>query len=231
MAYFVEESTIEAVTNLSLKMGKINKKLIKNTKKSSSKVVDLKKKFNIKDCFVKLNRIEVKRDERIELTFNLKIRKNVVQIGKKKLFLSDPSQKINVSLGVEKFDIVVKCCNIVKLQNNNVKSLNDLIDAAWRKVKKENRNNEIHVGDIVLGKMKGFKPWPARVESFTKTKTSSTLYFFGTHNRGPVAVSELVAFNSTHEVIRLMLLRIGLEGYHKGIIEAEKILGVPEDCQ
>lgn len=210
-------------------MGKINKKLIENKKKSSLNVIGLKKKYNIKDCVVKLNRINIEKVEKFDFNINVRIRKNVVNIGKKQLFLTDPAQRLNISLGIQNCDIVMKCCNIIKPKKVVVKSLNNFIDDAWRKIKMDNIGNEVRVGDIVLAKMTGFKPWPAKVESFTKNKAGSRVFFFGTNNRGPVRANEIVQLERTNDVIRLLLLRNNLHGFLKGVIEAERILGIPQE--
>lgn len=143
-------------------MGKINNKIQnKNTKKSEKKS---KQTFNIKDCFVKLHRIDDnKKIQRDTYKIDVKIRKNIVNVGEKQLKLAN-NTNINIGLSFRLNEAIVKCCNIVesvapsKPVTSKAKSLNQIIDAEWRKAKIHHNRGKIEIGDIVMGKMKGYTP-------------------------------------------------------------------------
>lgn len=228
--------TICAESNISSKMTKIYKKLTVKEKKTPIKIKKLKKQYNIKEFSIKLNRMDpslVKnhRHHSIEVS----IQKNVLNIGTKKLLLSKgTAQSINIGLNLKSSNIVTYCTlNEIKQSmainvplKTTVKSLNQLIDIEWRSTKYANRD-EIQLNQIVLAKMRGYSPWPGSVQGFTKNKKRAHLYFFGTNNTGSVDVAEIVHFEKSIEVVRLLLLR-PLNGFLKAVLEAERILGIDE---
>lgn len=119
----------------------------------------------------------------------------------------------------------------MRSDNTIGKSLNQLIEEAWRVSKKQKKEKNIVFSEhqIVLAKMKLYSPWPAKILSFTRNGKSSTVYFYGTHNSGRVNESELVNIEDAQELIRLLLLRQNLHGFRKGILEVEHEMNVPEE--
>lgn len=109
-------------------------------------------------------------------------------------------------------------------------SLQRVIDDTFSSMTKrfQESNKKLMIGDAVLGRMRGYPPWPARIRSFTKDKKSVGCYFYGTNNNGPVNVSKIVPIEDTHEVIRLIAIR-NPYNFKKGVRELELELGIPEN--
>lgn len=221
-------------------MGKLNKKL-ENRKKPQRQIVTNKNKIDriaTKDCFVtliKMSQRELKMyknaEEIISKSFDLRITDDCLHFGKQKQRIVDSTLNIEFSnkseLKLKLNKILDDCCTISK-PLVKPKSLAQLTEAAWRKCKLDNKTLELENGQIVLGKMRGYSPWPARLCGFSKNKKRVQLYFFGTNNNGSVDIGETVAFEFTTEVIKLLLLR-PLPSFYKAVREAECVLGIAED--
>lgn len=112
----------------------------------------------------------------------------------------------------------------------NQKSLNSLINDAWRNCKKrfQSSGQVINVGDFVLAKMKSYSPWSAQVKGYSKNMKRVQVHFYGTNNEGTVDASEIVPFDICEKVVRLLLLR-RISMFHKSIFEIERILAVPSE--
>lgn len=63
----------------------------------------------------------------------------------------------------------------------------------WEACKKKVNKEKLTVGAIAFAKQKGYSPWPCRIISFTKTRSSATVEYFG-YNRltGSVKLNEIV---------------------------------------
>lgn len=109
-------------------------------------------------------------------------------------------------------------------------SLQRIIDDTFESITKKfaESKKELNIGDIVLGRMRGYTPWAARICSFTKDKKSAGCYFYGSHNNGPVNTSKMVPFKDGFEVIRLIAIRDPYD-FVKGIKEVELEIGIPDD--
>lgn len=92
----------------------------------------------------------------------------------------------------------------------------------------EKSNVQLNIGDLILAKMSGFAPWPAKITSFTKDKRRAICYFFGSHNNGPVGVKQIIPFKDGFDTIRLVKMR-HLTHFEKGISEIEIEHGIPKD--
>lgn len=87
---------------------------------------------------------------------------------------------------------------------------------------------QLSVGDAVVVRMRGFLPWPGRVQSIGPNNKTVNCYFFGTHNSGPVGSKNIMTFDGAKETIRLVALR-SPKDYVKGVKEMEIERGVPEE--
>lgn len=87
---------------------------------------------------------------------------------------------------------------------------------------------QLSVGDAVIARMRGFHPWPGRIQSIMPKSKRINCYFFGTHNTGPVGSKNIMPFDGARETIRLVVLR-SPKGYVKGVKEIEIEYGVPEE--
>lgn len=211
-------------------MAKINK----NLKKEEVLKKKTQKKYNLKHLTVNLTRmtsneyqIYSKSDQIIVKNFSLKITDNTLELG-------DTTKKshtgtFNISIRKRLSELVMEHCEVLP-KFSTVKSLNQLIEGAWRSNKKGFLHSErlLKVDDIVIAKMRGYPPWPGQLASFTKNKKRASVYFFGTHNTGSVDVTEIVPIEFCHEVIRLLLLR-KMGEFYKAVAETEVLLKVPDN--
>lgn len=86
----------------------------------------------------------------------------------------------------------------------------------------------LQIGDLVLARMRGYWPWPGRVENFSSNNKIVGCYFFGTHNRGPVGSKNVLPFVDASETVRLACVNPP-DIYMKAIKEVEYECGVPEE--
>lgn len=221
-------------------MAKFNKRL-ENKKKVQSKILTTKNKINrpeTKDCFVTLVKMSKREVEMYENTdkiickhFDLRITKIFLTFGNQKQQAVDSTfniefNKSGLVLGLNK--ILDDCCTAITKPQAKPKTLAQMTEAVWRKCKIDNKSLEFENGQIVLGKMKGYSPWPGMIRKFSKNNKRVQLYFFGTNNNGSVDVTETVAFEASSEVIKLLVLR-QLPSFCKAVLEAESILGIPQE--
>lgn len=68
----------------------------------------------------------------------------------------------------------------------------------WEALKKQKRD-KVQVNDIVCARMAGHRPWPGKVNSFSKKGT--LIEFFGTHNSGYVKQTEIIPFHLCKDVL------------------------------
>lgn len=223
---------------------------IKKANKSSNKI-------KLKECFIKLDRIDhlisrVEGGKKFEYTqhFDIQIKGGTLKINSHSINES-PGRVFNINMKIKSDRIVVmpcgksgkstiahssaltqlisEQCQIIKKPPIQIaKTLNQLIDEAWRELKKEKKRNKVVLveDEPVMAKMSGFPAWPARIISFTKNRKGTTTYFYGTHNAGPVPEDQIVQFDGAQNIIRLLLLR-RLDGFAKGVREIEIEKNVP----
>lgn len=115
---------------------------------------------------------------------------------------------------------------------NNRKASSETVENAIKRTFKKSlkdfkdSQNELAVGDFVLARMRGFKPWPAKITSLTKK--GAVCYFYGSHNNGPVSLNEIIPFFEGLESIRLIRIRPPKD-FEKGIREIEIENNIPEE--
>lgn len=75
-----------------------------------------------------------------------------------------------------------------------------------------------------------YAAWPAKINTFTKSRSSAEVYFYGSHNIGKrIAAADIIPFDNAHQLIRFLLLRPNLADFCKGIKEVEIELNIPEE--
>lgn len=90
-----------------------------------------------------------------------------------------------------------------------------------------NKNVLIEVGQLVLAKQKYSVPWPSQI--LTVKKDSVHVYFFGDERCGLVQKCDLFSIADSRDIIINCLNRKNeIADYRKGIIQMERILGVPD---
>lgn len=115
-------------------------------------------------------------------------------------------------------------------RTQNVPTLQHFIDATFQKQLKifHESGKQLNVGDAVVARMKGYLPWPGRVENFTSNNKTVNCYFFGTHDSGLVGSKNIIPFSFALETVRLVCLR-SPNRYIKGVMEIEMACGVPDE--
>lgn len=108
------------------------------------------------------------------------------------------------------------------------KTIAELANDAWKlcKFNSKRTNIPLEIGQFVMAKMKSYAPWAAKITGFTQNRKKAYVYFYGTHNSGSVEVNEIILFQDSDQVIRMLLLR-HLDCFSKGIKEIEIELGIP----
>lgn len=84
------------------------------------------------------------------------------------------------------------------------------------------------VGQIVLAKMRSYRPWPAVILKEDK-KTVFWVRFLGKHSEGSVKKCECVLFENAIECVA-EYLKNPVDDYNRAIREAEVIMGVPSNA-
>lgn len=87
---------------------------------------------------------------------------------------------------------------------------------------------QLKIGDLILARMKGYDPWPARILGFKSNNKLIKCYFFGAHNTGDVGAKSAIPFDAAFETVRLVCLR-NSNDFIKGIKEIEIESCVPEE--
>lgn len=85
---------------------------------------------------------------------------------------------------------------------------------------------QLKKADLVLARMRGYDPWPARIIEYSKNMKSIKCFFFGAHNIGPVGFKQVIPFADAFQTVRLVCLR-KKQHFEKGIKEIEIECGVP----
>lgn len=97
--------------------------------------------------------------------------------------------------------------------------------SALRKIGQLNKNIQIEIGGIVLAKQKFSVPWPSQIRAIKKD--SVDVFFFGDGRTGPVKKCDLYSISDSKEIM-ISCLKRNIFNYKKGIIEMERIFGVPD---
>lgn len=118
-------------------------------------------------------------------------------------------------------------------QNNRMDSaptLENAIKSTFQKSLKEFKETKqnLSIGDFVLARMRSYKPWPAKIVSFSKNMSSIRVHFYGSHNEGSVSSKEIIPFSDAFSTIRLIKIQ-NPKDFVKGVREIEIENGIPEE--
>lgn len=214
--------------------------------KKESKIQKNKKKYNLKECFVKLEKIDhLLRPKTTQNTHthSLKvfIKKNHLTVNN--VAIEESAHRVfNIGLHV-KFDRVIIETSInskpvskgavfeeKESTESSFPSIHMITNNAWRRcLAASKRNGTILLeGQHVIAKMKSYCPWPARILAFNANKKRAKVHFYGTQQEGTVDSKDIALFNDASKVIRLLLLRKNtLDSFEKGIREVELENSIP----
>lgn len=97
---------------------------------------------------------------------------------------------------------------------------------ALLKKNQPSKNVSIEIGQLVLAKQKFSVPWPSKIMSIKKD--SVHVYFFGDGRCGSVKKCDLFSICDSKEIM-INCMKRNITDYRKGIIEMERISGVPDN--
>lgn len=206
-----------------------------------------KDNFKLKECIVKLDKMKNSFVQRwlnppgASFSFNIAIKNNVFKINGTEIEPVAPSVydiclkisrgEISMEKTIEK-NIEMKTSSTgIQTKQCITKTIIQLVNENWVQTKREKKSSKILLkeNDLIMGKMKGYSPWPGKIICFSKNRKSAQVYFYGTHNQGSVLEAEMTLFQYSHDVIRLQLLRPLLIDFRKGIREAEIEMQIPDE--
>lgn len=200
-----------------------------------------------KECSVKLHKMSESFIRRWlkpnTFSINIGIKNNRLQANNVEISSVSPSV-FNIDVRIKHGNLLINEQNfraadtspvsIIPVQKQPVqhieKTLIQLVNESWAETLREHKKSKfiLKENDIIMGKMKGYSPWPGKIISFTKNRKRAQIYFYGTHNTGGVHVNEMAPYDNSRGVIRLQLLRI-LLGFTKGILEVETETNIPRE--
>lgn len=226
-----------------------NKKEIKIQNKAIQKQYQ---KYNLKECVVKLDRIdyllhrkETKKNH--TKSVEIQIKKGQLKINNVPIEESDV-RVFNIEIQIKSDKMSIQQLSNQKIAEENriatkivskkvaskestrIPTIYQLTNTAWRRCLAESKrkNSVLVVGQHVLAHMKSFVPWPAIIISFNSNQKRINVHFYGTNQKGTVHAKDVAAFQDASEVIRLLLLRKAtLNGYQKAIREVEILNKIP----
>lgn len=112
----------------------------------------------------------------------------------------------------------------------NMPTINQFITSSFENQLQHfhNGGTGLKIGDIIIARMRGYSPWPAKIEKFSANKKSFNCYFYGTHNSGPISTKNAIPFADAYPTIRLICLK-SPPCFIKGIKEIETEYGIPSE--
>lgn len=134
-------------------MAKTKKLKIKKRKS----IISNMKKHNLKQCFVKLEKIDhlinIRKTNQITLKVNFKKNKCLVNNTE----IKSKSRIFNVAVRIRQNIISIENIEAKPKPKQHVnKPLNMMLSDAWRLCKRDNINNERYAGQFVMAKMNGY---------------------------------------------------------------------------
>lgn len=102
-----------------------------------------------------------------------------------------------------------------------------LANKYWTAAKKQSKSSAVplKVGQVVLARMRTYRPWPAKILNDEK-KTVFWVRFYGKETEGSVPKIECVLFQDALECVQ-EYLKIPVDDYGRAVREAEINLGIP----
>lgn len=170
-------------------MAKINKKANKKTNSKSNKK---QSKFNLKECVVRLEKIDHLVKKEHTKTFDVEIRNGTLKVDNRfhSNEISEGVFQLEIKIKQTKI-LIVPCEEIVnpiippsKISKPFPRSLNQLISDAWSNCLREKKHAKMTLTEsqFVMAKMKGYSPWPGKISSFTKNGKSTKVEMNFAHN-------------------------------------------------
>ena len=77
------------------------------------------------------------------------------------------------------------------------------------------------VGDLVFAKIKGYRPWPAKIISMDKTTSWIWVMFYGSFERGRVTEQNIWKFDDSSKAKFVNGSKVGQEKFDKALHEIE----------
>lgn len=238
-------------------MAKITKKQTKKKSKILKSPVKNTSLNIIRNCTIKLKRIDVTKFIKKETVdsskhFSIEINREKVTIFyneniEAEKFIAndiDENSRLHLNISISRNDgyrSKLRCArqsnkptiliSVVKLKNEHqVLKANTFtnLTTIWKNCKKNVDIEKFAVGDLVLAKMKSYSPWPSQILSVDKKRVN--VIFFGYGNKGSVPIDEIVPYDYNDSTIPLFvaLLKKKILHYSKAVREVEIKLNISE---
>lgn len=186
-------------------------------------------KYKDQQPFIKIlnkNSIQIRlrrENEAKEMNKEIEIKESTLRTQENAYVLRSHSQPKPVLLKYDKKRVnTVSCLTHATIKRN-----------LWTECKRKVDDKKLIIGAIVFAKQTGYSPWPCKILSFTKNKTSAKLQYFGYSSLiGSVKCNEIVQMdNETSEdigkLIHFFLSTKSMREYHefsKAIGEIRRII-------
>lgn len=203
---------ITSQTQLNIKRKGIDEKKINETSRQSERLANTRTESVTSKKFVKIQCLSA---QEIEPSKNLESPNQCYESEIK------PSNGSNFRKDISKL-----CVNT---QKRNV----------WSDCKKTVDRSKLVEGAVVFAKQAGYSPWPARIVSLTKSRSSAIVEYLGyEHFTGSVKFNELVQLDDKskdaigyliHFTLNVKRIR-DFEQFQKAIIELKAVMGENERC-
>lgn len=142
--------------------------------------------------------------------------------------MAQPHANDRFASGNQPNDSITLSANEEQRRCQNIPTIYQLTNQVFSNALKSFKaaGSDFKVNEYVLGRMKGYAPWPAKIQAFTKDGSKLKCYFFGSHNTGTVDRKNAIPFQYAPEVIRLIKLRQP-HCFIKGVRELEIENNIP----
>lgn len=186
--------------------------------------------YKMKECIVRLELMDfedliqnakVVRAEdlsKLERKYNLRHRKEPVQKSDEKTLPKTKTNTTNVKKK-ETLDITRKSATLANANKMWLKLVSNAAEIGMPLI-----------GEIVIAKMRSYKPWPARILN-ENGKTVYWVKFYGKGSHGSVKKVDCISFDKAIECI-LLFLKCSpnkFDDFNRSIREAEIDLGIPNE--
>lgn len=166
----------------------------------------------MKDCFIRLDRIDPARIESLSVPNKYNLRKQASSKTERKKLI--PSTSIKPSI----------IATTVALSQSALHT--SRAARMWEKLKKQISNVTLNIDDLVCARMSGHRPWPAKIIEFKRNGT--LLFFLGTNEKGTVKRNEIIPYEFCKHII-MEYLKVPTHGlcsktqmYHLSYLKATR---------
>lgn len=208
----------------------MSKKKVHNAKKK-------KKENQIRDCVIKIVRLTKEEVQQMMQSYEpVAVKGTKIRAKNSEIEAPSPqnkssakvsmSQKYNLRQKSVKSPLIKPTGLAANTKSKRIVTVKTTCPTKLWKTLKESRLQIPPKDSIVIAKMKGFSPWPAKLVG--KRNKRALVYFFGTSNHGEVNEDEIIRFEDGLLLIKSLALK-RIKDFHKAVREAEIFLCIPAE--